>query len=176
MAAFGDTAHTSSRQPPKHSTAGRRSTMNAALHALETRLLFTKYGLTELGFIGSAGPSSAYGFVENDFAINGTNIVGIRQRQVGGTQVPFISSAKKFKPSYLQVSPSFFRSAPNAVNSAGVAVGFGERSDTTADEALLWKKGKETVLGPGFANGINSAGEVVGTDDASGIPIPVIFG
>jgi probable HAF family extracellular repeat protein len=144
---------------------------------LEGRVLFTKYSVTELGFVGAAESSSTYGFVESDFATAGSYVVGERQATSGGALTPFVSGTKKLAPGYLPVSTLYFRAAVNAVSSNGTAVGFGEYASDDSDEAIEWKKKKAEPLGPGFANGINASGEIVGTyDDSSGEPYAVIFG
>lgn len=152
-------------------------TSDQMVQPLEGRVLFTKYSITDLGFIGAASPSSEYGFVESDFATTGSYVVGERQQTSGGSLEPFLSSTKKFAPTYLPVSTIYFRAAVNDVSSNGTAVGFAERASDDSDEAIEWKKGKAVKLGSGFANGINSSGEIVGTfDDSGGNPHAAIFG
>jgi probable HAF family extracellular repeat protein len=142
----------------------------AVVQKLESRLLFsTKYTIIDMGLAYQESGSGGNFFAPNA-AISSNYVAGqlYPNRDIDDTPRAYEASPAKAKPTdtLLPTLKGYYTATVNAVTSTGVEVGYSYSTNTDDGdiyEATEWKKGKAVKLGSGFATGINSSGEVVGT-------------
>jgi probable HAF family extracellular repeat protein len=130
----------------------------------EHAVLWDKRGVHDLGTLG--GPTSTAVAINNR-----GQIVGLADTATGGT-VPFVW--KKGVMTGLPIPPGDIYGLAQSINKRGQAVGFslGDVTDLTTNHALLWEKGKLTILQTRISRhsewtllqacGINNKGQISG--------------
>jgi uncharacterized membrane protein len=136
--------------------------------ALESRLLFTKYAIQDLGPITSS--TDIVQFISSSF-VAGSVVAD-------GLQRAYIAPAASGKEKDLPLLSGYKNAQALGVNTGGILVGDSFVVGGSATEATEWTEaGKAIDLGRGQASVINTAGEIVGTSvDKHGNEFAAIFG